>query len=206
MELILETQLTGFIRMTTDSAPEKAFVDSTAELTRRWRSGDPVAFEKIVNRYNGPLLSYVFSKIRHLEDAEDIVQETLIRAHRSVHQLRDENQLWLWLKQIAHNATMDALKRVKRWGIATSPDKIEELEENRQRQEGFSQQSDLTIHNIVDAIEALPDTYRLTAVYYYLEEWPYAKIAEALQIDAAAVRQRISRAGKLLRDSLNKSK
>lgn|GEM_PF-755792 len=202
---ILERELTDLIAMSKDSSEsESASVDSTAELTRRWRSGDLAAFERVVDRFSGPLLSYVLSKINHLQDGEDIVQETLIRAHRSVHQLRDENRMWLWLKQIAHNATMDALKRARRWGIPTSSEEIQEMELERKRNEGGSHQDDLNMETIVAAIETLPDTYRLTAIYYYLEEWPYAKIAEVLGIDQATVRQRISRVTKLLRESLKK--
>ena len=187
-------------------ASESGSENSTAELTRRWRSGDLAAFEEVMHRYSGPLLSYVLSKVHHLQDGEDIVQETLIRAHRAIHQLRDVNQMWLWLRQIAHNATMDSLKRARRWGIATSPEKIQEMEQKRQQDEEVSTQGELNMDEIVAAIEMLPDTYRLTAVYYYLEEWPYPKIAEVLGIDAAAVRQRISRVNKLLRESLKKQR
>lgn len=201
----MERALTGSIRMTINSpASESEPENSTAELTRRWRSGDLAAFEEVIHRYSGPLLSYVLSKVHHLQDGEDIVQETLIRAHRAISQLRDVNQMWLWLKQIAHNAAMDSLKRARRWGIATSPEKIQEMEQQRQQDDGVSQQSELNMDAIVATIETLPDTYRLTAVYYYLEEWPYSKIAEVLGIDAAAVRQRISRVNKMLRQSLKK--
>ena len=201
----MERALTDLIRMTINSpASDSASENSTAELTRRWRSGDLAAFEEVIHRYSGPLLSYVLSKVHHLQDGEDIVQEALIRAHRAINQLRDENQMWLWLKQIAHNAAMDSLKRTKRWGIATSPEKIQEMEQQRQQDESVSQQSELNMDAIVSAIETLPDTYRLTAVYYYLEEWPYSKISEVLGIDAAAVRQRISRVNKMLRQSLKK--
>lgn len=173
--------------------------DSTTELARRWRSGDISAFEKLVQRYNGPLLSYVISKIHHLQDGEDIVQEALFRAHRSKHQLKDDTKLWLWLKQITHNAMIDAIKRARRWGILTDPQEMEEL---MNQQQGFG--SGFTLPEIVEQIERLPETYRETAIYYYLEEWPYSRIAEAQGVDPVTIRQRITRASRLLRESLRR--
>lgn len=172
--------------------------DSSAELTRRWRSGDVSAFEKLVHRYTGPLLSFVIAKVRHLQDGEDIVQETLLRAHRSIQQLKDDHRIWSWLKQIAQNATFDSMKRARRSGISTDPQVIEDM---GNRMEPGSRH---TLREIVEAIESLPETYRQTAVYYYLEEWPYSQIAEALDLDPGAVRQRISRVNRMLRESLGR--
>jgi RNA polymerase sigma-70 factor, ECF subfamily len=173
--------------------------DSSAELTRRWWSGDHSAFEKIVERYRGPLLSYALSRVRHLQDSEDIVQETFLRAHRSIQQLKDENKLWLWLKQIAHNVSADLLKRALRFGPSLDPQKADEIENGK-----VDAGRRISLQEIVEIIEGLPETYRETAIYYYLEEWPYSKIAETLNLEPAAVRQRISRINRLLRDSLGR--
>jgi RNA polymerase sigma-70 factor (ECF subfamily) len=173
--------------------------NSSAELARRWRSGDQSAFEKIVERYRGPLLSYALSRVRHLQDSEDIVQETFLRAYRSIRQLKDENRLWLWLRQIAHNASTDLLKKALRWGSSLDPRTLEELKNNKLE---FGR--GLSLQDIVEVIEGLSETYRETAIYYYLEEWPYSKIAETLNLEPAAVRQRISRINRLLRESLRR--
>src|SRR5262249_53377835 len=105
---------------------------ATVELVRRWRSGDSASFEAIVQRYNGPLLSYAMRIVQQLQDGEEIVQDTFLRAFRSIHQLRDENHLWLWLKQIAHNAAMDLIKRSKRQPAAADPDEMEKLDARRE--------------------------------------------------------------------------
>lgn len=172
--------------------------DSTTELAHRWRMGDDSAFEQLVERYSGPLLSFAISRLRHLQDGEDVVQETFLRAYRSAHQLRDENRLWLWLKQIAHNVLMDALKRASRSAITLDPEEIGEMEARDEAGVYFK------LEEIAECIEALPETYRETATYFYLQEWPYSKISETLGIEPATVRQRISRANRLLRESLGR--
>jgi RNA polymerase sigma factor (sigma-70 family) len=174
-------------------------VDSSAELARRWSSGDDSAFEKIVERYRGPLLSYALSRMRHLQDSEDIVQETFLRACRSIQQLKDENKLWLWLKQIAHNVSADLLKRTLRWGPSHDPQNFDGIANGK-----TDVAHKISLQEIVEVIEGLPETYRETAIYYYLEEWPYSKIAETLGLEPAAVRQRISRINRMLRESLGR--
>src|SRR5262249_6229393 len=136
-------------------------------------------------------------RVRQLQDSEDIVQETFLRAHRSVRQLKNENSVWLWFKQIAHNASADLFKRVLRRESFLDSRELEQLEENKS-----GSARGITLQDIVEVIEKLPETYRQTAIYYYLEEWPYSKIAETLDLEPAAVRKRISRISRLLRESL----
>jgi RNA polymerase sigma-70 factor, ECF subfamily len=177
-----------------------------AALANRWRSGDPGAFREVVDRYQGPLLAYVHSLLGHLQDAEDVVQETLLRAHASIHQLRTPDSLWGWLKRIAHNAAVDTARTSARKGTPTDPSVIREIGECTPA--GGSDGADvvLSLEAIVNAIESLPETYRQAAIYHYLQEWPSAKIADTLGIDPAAARQRISRAGKMLRETLGKTR
>lgn len=146
------------------------------------------------------------STIGHLQDAEDVVQETLIRAHRSVHQLREAGAMWMWLRRIAHNAAIDLKNRARRQAIPTDPEHLQEIGEQRQATDanttvaGEPEHQGLTLEIVIRAIESLPETYRLAAVYHFLEEWPHEKIAVALGIEPATARQRISRAGKILRN------
>ena len=177
-------------------------------LLERWRSGDARAFEEVVDCYHGPLLSFLVSTLHHLQDAEDVAQETFLRAHRSVQQLRDPERLWEWLKRIAHNLAMDRLAGARRAGVSKDPDEIQRIAEKVQgngQDEGDDPDDArdvLSLDSIVRAIEELPETYRQVAVYHYLQEWPYGKIAQALGIEPGAARQRISRANKLLRSAL----
>lgn len=201
--------ITGtFARSPVEDKAERT--DSSRLLIDQLRSGDREAFKQVVRRFQGPLLSYVFHMIRNLQDAEDVVQETFIRVHRSIHQLRDTEKLWEWLKRIAHNAAMDFVRHAGRRGTSTDPAVIQEMadeQHSKESQDVHTQDSDspnLSLEKIVGAIEELPDIYRQAAIYRFLQEWPYAAIAEALGLEPATVRQRISRATKMLRTSLLK--
>lgn len=189
---------------------ETGCADPSSLLLGQLRAGDRNAFGQMVHRFQGPLLSYVFHIIRNLQDAEDVVQETFIRAHRSIHQLRESDKLWEWLKRIAHNAAMDSARHARRGGISTDPAIIQEIADQRHSQgtgDMHSQDPDtpgMSLERIINAIEELPDNYKQAAIYRFLQEWPYTAIGEALGLEPAAVRQRISRAGKMLRKALLK--
>ncbi|HTO94850.1 MAG TPA: RNA polymerase sigma factor [Bacteroidota bacterium] len=181
--------------------------EETSGLALRWRSGDTAALGEIVRRFQGPLLAYAVSLLGRLDEAEDVVQETWIRAHRGIGELRDPSGVLSWLRRIAHNTAIDAAKRARRRGAPTDPSELEErasrahVEENETPGGGPS----LTLGSIIAAIERLPETYREAAVYHYLQEWPYPRIAAALGIGEEAARQRVSRAGRLLRSALREA-
>ena len=178
--------------------------DDWTALIDRWRTGDSGAFRDVVHRFHAPLLSYVISMLRNLHEAEDAVQDTWLKAHRSAHQIRDASSVWGWLKRIAHNSALDAARESRRRGIPTDPALLSEIGGDP-AEGGDGTNDEIPLEAIVDAIESLPETYREAAVYHYLQEWPYAKIAVVLGIAPAAARQRISRAGKMLRLALHQT-
>jgi RNA polymerase sigma-70 factor (ECF subfamily) len=74
-----------------------------AELVRRFNSGDNDAFVEIVTRYREKMLSIAHSLVRNHADADDIAQETFIRAHRGLPRFRGDSSLATWLHHIACN-------------------------------------------------------------------------------------------------------
>jgi RNA polymerase sigma-70 factor (ECF subfamily) len=74
-----------------------------AELVRRFNAGDNAAFVEIVTRYREKMLSLAHSLVRNHADADDIAQETFIRAHRGLARFRGDSSLATWLHRIAFN-------------------------------------------------------------------------------------------------------
>src|SRR5215510_5694106 len=75
------------------------------------RSGDDAAFGALVERYRHELQVHCYRMLGSLQDAEDLVQETLLRAWQKRTTLRDQTALRAWLYKIATNACLDALAR-----------------------------------------------------------------------------------------------
>src|ERR1043165_7825191 len=81
-----------------------ALMNSTEELVARVRAGDEEAFRLIFERYSRPLLSFIFDMVGDRNVAEDLAQETFVRAFRGLAGLRDESKLSTWLFPIAKKA------------------------------------------------------------------------------------------------------
>jgi RNA polymerase sigma-70 factor, ECF subfamily len=83
-----------------NSSKEAAY---DAELVRRFNAGDESAFEEIVGRYRERILSVALALVRNRSDAEEIAQDTFIRANRGLARFRGESSLATWLYRIAVN-------------------------------------------------------------------------------------------------------
>jgi RNA polymerase sigma-70 factor, ECF subfamily len=81
-----------------------------AELVRRFNNGDEDAFVEIVNRYRGKIYSIALCHLRNHADAEEIAQDTFIRAHRGLARFRGDSSLATWLHRIAFNLSRNRHK------------------------------------------------------------------------------------------------
>jgi RNA polymerase sigma-70 factor (ECF subfamily) len=77
---------------------------------RRFNAGDEAAFVEIVKRYKGKMASIALSHLRNHADAEEIAQDTFIRAHRGLARFRGDSSLATWLHRIAFNLSRNRFK------------------------------------------------------------------------------------------------
>ena len=80
-------------------------------LVEKARSGDPGAFSELVNRYHRDVYRTVYNRMLSREDAEDITQDTFIKALTSLHQLGSPHKFKQWIRRIAINACANHVKR-----------------------------------------------------------------------------------------------
>ncbi|MBN1837413.1 MAG: sigma-70 family RNA polymerase sigma factor [Spirochaetales bacterium] len=160
--------------------------------------GNTEAFRSIVERY-GPLLYRLsFSFLGNREDAEECVQDILVRAFRYLRRFRLEKRFLPWLYGIAmnHLRTTYAARRRRQsrcasWepvvGAAEIDDPQKDLESAQSRE------------RIRAAVAALPRTVREPVILHYFEELKIAAIAEILQISEVNVKSRLLRGRRRLR-------
>ncbi|HEY0173963.1 MAG TPA: sigma-70 family RNA polymerase sigma factor [Pyrinomonadaceae bacterium] len=91
-----------------------ALMNSTEELVARVRAGDEDAFRLIFDRYSRPVLGFIFDMVGDRSLAEDLAQETFVRAFRGLQTLREETKLSTWLFGIARNCALEQLRSRKR--------------------------------------------------------------------------------------------
>ena len=165
---------------------------SDERLVDLTRAGSDPAFEAIVERYRRPLMRYV-SRILPPERAEDVVQQTFVKAYEAMLRGSAELNLRPWLYRIAHNTALNAL-RDKALGHAELDERIDGVERPDQAFE-----RSLGLRELVVAVQALPERQRSAILLRELEGRSYEEIATSLGVTDGAVRQLLNRARNTLR-------
>jgi RNA polymerase sigma-70 factor (ECF subfamily) len=198
-------------RPTSPQAPAAAGGLSDCDLVERVRTGDAAAFELIMRRHNRRLFRLARSVLRNGAEAEDVVQETYMRAFAKLDDFRGPDGFSAWLAQIAYN---EALGRVRAWErVVSLHDYVTDGDgdaDARGVQTMTSPQPDperLTGHGelrrmLEDVIDALPNDFRAVFVLRAVEGMSIAETAEALSIPPETVKTRFHRARHRLQEML----
>ncbi len=168
------------------------------ERVRRARSGDADAFREIVGVYSRPLWRAAWRILGDAEGAEDAVQETFLRAWRSLDRFDDRADLSTWLYRIAINAAIDQRReRRRRDALATRvPDDIErhlaaKSSEPDPHRRALSAE---ILRYAREAIAQLSDDERVAILLRHFEGRSIAEIALALGSGESAAKQAVFRA------------
>jgi RNA polymerase sigma-70 factor, ECF subfamily len=165
---------------------------------------DPTAFERTVLMHRGALTLYARQLTRNAADAEDLVQETLIRAFTHRHTLRESGSVLAWLRTTLRNLNINEWRRRGARINALSLDQ----EDVPEPATGSAAVPETAVLNrmshdaAMKAIAKLPEAYRLPLLLADIEGLCYEEIAERLQMPIGTVRSRISRARQRLQRSL----
>ena len=161
-------------------------------------AGDVDAFEKIVDRHKNRLFNFVYRFVGDRETAEDIVQETFLRAFRRRKEYRAIANFSTWLFTIAGNLAKSELRRRKRWRfLYLNWDEETEtgidIPDESQRPDLVTETS-LADRQIQEAIESLPANYRKVVLLRDVEGLSYQEIAEIVGRPVGTVKSRVNRA------------
>jgi RNA polymerase sigma-70 factor (ECF subfamily) len=193
------------------SAAAAARVDlPEAELCRRVACGDARALERLMRLHNQRLYRTARAVLRDEAEAEDVVQETYLRAYRGMGLFRGEAALSTWLVRICvHEALQRRRKARRRAEVIPIRPGLTEAEIDAQ---ALAPQGDSTLaaaengelrRRLETHIDALPDGFRAVFVLRALEELSVEETAAALGLPPATVRTRFFRARSRLREILS---
>lgn len=165
----------------------------------------PQAFEAFIVPHLPMLLRLARRLVREPADAEDLVQETCLKAFRSFHQFCPGSNAKAWLVTILMNAWRDRTRKVSRMPLALSFDEIAEfvhLHPLTRTPETMAMQNNLG-HRVRLAIDDLPPEFRLVVLLADVEGLTYQEIADTVGCPMGTVMSRLHRGRRLLHTTLH---
>ena len=172
--------------------PNDALQDSLAE--KRWLTalakGDSSALGGLYELYGERIFRYTYRMLGNRSDAEDATAETFLRVLRRASELRADGAFRTWLFRIARNLCIDKLRQHKLMELP--PD----------AQYGGSEEKSTLRVTVQQALNDLPAEYRDPLVLCDLEDLPAREAAEVLKISVPALKSRLYRGRRALRDKL----
>jgi RNA polymerase sigma-70 factor (ECF subfamily) len=166
--------------------------------------GDQDAFECLVLRYQDRVYRLLLNMTGSTNEAEDLTQDTFLKAYRALETFREGSQFYTWLFRIAVNTSYSRGRKLKtrathevaRLEAATSEDgqTLGDLLEGASEQPYEKLQREDLQRKVRDGLAKLPEDYRVVVALRDLDGHDYGSIAELLSISKAAVKSRLHRA------------
>lgn len=179
------------------------------ELVARHLRGDPGAFAELIARYTGRVFNLAYRFTGERAEADDITQESFLRAYAALPRSQPERPFKPWLFQIAVNLCRDRARR-KRPVTFTELDSADEASEawiETIPEDGLLPLEQLEVNELEAALHSalmeLPEEDRLMITLRYTEELSYDEISQLVGVPAATVGTRLFRAKQRLRVKLS---
>jgi len=172
-------------------------------LIRRAKDGDHRAFEVLVKRYQKRIYRLVYRFCPDHDTADELAQETFVKAYTALGTFREEYRFISWLSTIASNLSINYIKRHRRQ-VSTQNYPIEEIvvDTNPTRDPGKKLADKEMGEAIEGAVEKLPEELKSVFILRVYEDLPYQEIADRLKIEIGTVMSRLFRARSRLKKEL----
>jgi len=186
-------------------------MDEDIKVMLQFQHGDKTAFDKIIIKYQKPIINFIYRFTADRSSAEDLAQEVFIRIYNASKNYVASAKFSTWIFRITANVAIDYLRKRKAEGINISMEEIFEgkdniapIQLNDQSQENSEQilEKQEIEANIKKALQSLPENQRLAIVLKVYEDMPYNEIASILGVSVASVESLLFRARQALKVKL----
>jgi RNA polymerase sigma-70 factor (ECF subfamily) len=175
---------------------------SDQQLVSSYMEGDTVSLEALVERHKTRIFTFIISKVRNQDLAEDIFQDTFFKVIKSLQKgkYNEEGKFLPWVMRIAHNLVIDHFRKIKRMPIAGKPkfdddgfDIFDILSNGEKTSEYVMMEGELYTQ-LKKMIDQLPDEQKEVLIMRHYEELTFKEIAEktGVSINTALGRMRYS--------------
>lgn len=160
-----------------------------SRMIRRLSAGDEEALGALMDRYGGALLHFAHRLVGDMQMAEEICQDTMLKAWQQAGSFRMDGHLKAWLFRVARNNAIDYIRRKR---LPTEEfQAAHDQASSEQQPEREAEKSWLT-DAIFEALDALPEQYREVIEMRFFQDMCYQEIAESLKIPLGTVKSRLN--------------
>lgn len=170
-------------------------MNSAEELIARVRLGDDEAFRLIFERYARPIISFIYDLVGERALAEELMQETFVRAYKNLGALRDETKLSTWLFGIARNVARESLRARRRLNRQVEIDDpaVKELRDGKLPPDDHLIKEEL--HQVIrEALRGLDEDKRIVFALKVFQQQSYEEIATITGFSMAKLKTDLHRA------------
>ena len=180
---------------TESSEVNEKFKFSDEKLILRFQEGDINAYNELVKRYKDRLLNFVFRYFNNLEQAEDVVQDTLIKLYTHANYYKNVAKFSTWIFTIAKNNALTELRKNKRKrtdSLYTDDGKFLDIGSKEESLESRVQ-NEIAIDQLNKFLDEIPENFRMAVVLRDFQELSYEEISKILEIPIGTIKSRINR-------------
>lgn len=175
---------------------------SDRSLVLRTKRGELDAYGALVQRYQGSIFNVCYRMLGNTHDAEDLAQETFIRAHSRLDSYDCDRPFIPWARRIAVNLCLNYINRNRRYALSLD----DEFESSVSRERIPERALEVRERNasLREALRTLPAHYRAVIELRHFQDQSYLQISEALNIPLSDVKSHLFRARKSLARRMGK--
>tara|TARA_B100000965_G_scaffold139438_1_gene116081 strand:+ start:5218 stop:5793 length:576 start_codon:yes stop_codon:yes gene_type:complete len=168
---------------------------SDEKLIALFQSGDINAYNELVDRYKERLFNFVLRYFNNREQAEDVVQDTLIKLYTHASYYKNVAKFSTWIFTIAKNNALTELRKNKRkrteslWTDDGNPIDLNSKEQSLDRQT----HNEFAINQLNKFLDEIPENFRMAVVLRDFQELSYDEISKILEIPIGTIKSRINR-------------
>lgn len=169
------------------------------EIIEKCKQNNRAAQLQIYNQYCDGMYAVAMRFVKDSMEAEDIVQESFIKAFAKLHQYKAEVTFGAWLKRIVINKSIDLLKSKKQHLLQLEEVHLKVVDDN---DDNWFVEDTITLDEVKEAIKKLPEKYKYVVMLYLVEGYDHQEISEILSISEVASRTQLSRGKVKLKELL----
>ncbi len=174
---------------------EAVYIDQHHNLVVECKQGNRKAQYELYKLYSKSMYNVAVRMLNHEDEAADILQESFLDAFTRIADFRQESTFGLWIKQIVINKAISQLRKRKMELVSLEDGNVGDLIDDDYKDEGELQYQ---VQQVKQAIQLLPDGYRIVLSLYLLEGYDHEEIAHILKISENTSRTQFLRAKRKL--------